>query len=101
MNSTSPDLPPITDAEEAAIQAEIADDPENPEWTEAEFRTAIPFDRAFPDQGAEWAREHAAGAALGISLTLDRVVVERFMATGPGWAERMSEALRRASERLL
>ena len=27
------DLPPISDAEEARIQAGIAADPDNPEWT--------------------------------------------------------------------
>ena len=102
-SATGRDLPPITDAEEAEIQAGIADDLDNPEWTEADFRAAVPFRQAFPDLYAGWARDRAsveAGTALGVSLTLDRAVVERFMATGPGWEGRMSEALRRASERL-
>ena len=42
-------LPPLTDEEEAAIQAGIAADPDNPEWTAADFKKARPFKEVFPE----------------------------------------------------
>jgi hypothetical protein len=38
----------LSDAEEARIQAGIAADPDNPEWTAQDFRCAKPFAKAFP-----------------------------------------------------
>jgi hypothetical protein len=38
----------LSDAEEARIQAGIAADPDNPEWTSQDFRRAKPFAKAFP-----------------------------------------------------
>lgn len=38
----------LSDAEEVRIQAGIAADPENPEWSEQDFRRAKPFVKAFP-----------------------------------------------------
>jgi uncharacterized protein (DUF4415 family) len=32
-----------------------------------------------------------------VSLRLDRDVIEKFKATGPGWQSRINEALRRAT----
>ncbi len=43
------DLPSISDAEEARIQAGIAADPDNPELTEADFARARPFAEAQPE----------------------------------------------------
>ncbi len=40
---------PLTDAEEAEIQAMIASDPDNPEMTEAELAELRPFREVFPD----------------------------------------------------
>ena len=37
-----------SDAEEARIQAGIAADPDNPEWTAEDFRRAKPFTKMFP-----------------------------------------------------
>ena len=34
---------PISDEEEASIQRGIAEDPDNPEWTEEDFKNAQPF----------------------------------------------------------
>ncbi|MEA1831335.1 hypothetical protein U8607_04490 [Methylobacterium durans] len=43
-------LPPtLSDTEEAALQAGIASDPDNPEWTEDDIRRARPFADVFPD----------------------------------------------------
>jgi len=38
----------LSDAEEARIQAGIAADPDNPEWTARDFRRAKPFGKVFP-----------------------------------------------------
>ena len=38
----------LSDAEEARIQAGIAADPGNPEWTACDFRRARPFEKVFP-----------------------------------------------------
>jgi hypothetical protein len=37
-----------SDAAEARIEAGIAADPDNPEWTAQDFRRAKPFVQAFP-----------------------------------------------------
>ena len=37
-----------SDPEEARIQAGIAADPDNPEWTAEDFRRAKPFAEMFP-----------------------------------------------------
>jgi len=38
----------LSDAQEARIQAGIAADPDNPEWTAQDFRRAKPFATVFP-----------------------------------------------------
>lgn len=96
-------LPPITDAEEAEIQAEIAADSDNPEWTEADFRNAKPFAEAFPELAAKLRRTRGPQkmpVKQLVSLRIDQDVVDRFRATGPGWQSRMNEALRRAAQDL-
>jgi hypothetical protein len=42
----------ISNSEEARIQAGIAADPENPEWTAADFKRAKPFAQALPTLAA-------------------------------------------------
>lgn len=91
---------PLTDEEEAEIQAMIASDPENPEMTEAELRELRPFREVFPDLAAsidrKLGRPKADNPKKAISLRLDAEVIERFKATGDGWQSRMNEALRKA-----
>ena len=104
MSSTSPTLAAITDAEEAEIQAGIACDPDNPEWdrgltSRPRCRFVRPSRTSSPSGPTRRAAIEA-GTAIGLGLTLDRDVVERFMATGPGLTRRMSDDLRRASEDL-
>ncbi len=48
MTSKKRRLRGISDAEEARIQAGIAADPDNPEWTARDFRRAKPFAKIFP-----------------------------------------------------
>jgi hypothetical protein len=38
----------LTDAAEARVQAGVAADPDNPEWTAQDFRRAKPFTKVFP-----------------------------------------------------
>ena len=45
---TTAKSPTLSDAEEAEIKAGIARDPENPEWTDAEFASSRPFAEVFP-----------------------------------------------------
>ena len=58
---------------------------DNPEWTEEDFAHARPLLEVFPA---------LAGKAL-VSLRLDRDVLERFKADGPGWQTRINDALRK------
>lgn len=103
MNKVKRDLPPITDEEEARIQEGIAADPDNPEWTEEDFRNAKPFAEVFPDLAETLRRSRGPQTApikQLVSLRLDRDVLERFRASGPGWQSRMNAALRRAAAEL-
>jgi hypothetical protein len=49
-------LRPLTDEEVARIQAGIAEDPDNPEWTAEDFARAKPFAEVFPElaAGGDW-----------------------------------------------
>jgi hypothetical protein len=44
----------LSDAEEARIQAGIAADPDNPEWTARDFRRASPFGKVFSALARNW-----------------------------------------------
>lgn len=91
---------PLTDAEEAEIQAMIASDPDNPEVTEAELKEFRPFREVFPDLAEaidrKLGRPKAESPKKAISIRLDQEVIDRFKATGDGWQSRMNEALRKA-----
>jgi len=91
---------PLTDAEEAEIQAMIASDPDNPEMTEEELKELRPFREVFPELAAsidrKLGRPKAEAPKKAISLRLDQEVIDRFKATGDGWQSRMNEALRKA-----
>jgi|LNFM01.1.fsa_nt_gb uncharacterized protein (DUF4415 family) len=91
---------PISDEEEAAIQRGMALDPDNPEWTEEEFRNARPFVEVFPEL-AESIRRSRGRPALAnpkrqVTLRLDDEVVTRLRAGGPGWQSRINDILRKA-----
>jgi uncharacterized protein (DUF4415 family) len=92
-------LPPLTDEEEAAIQAGIAADPDNPEWTAADFKKARPFKEVFPELYESWKRTRGAPKAPTkqlVSLRLDPDVIAHFKAQGAGWQTRINRALRKA-----
>ncbi len=93
-------LRPISDEEEAAIQRGIALDPDNPEWTEEDFRNARPFAEVFPDL-AESIRRSRGRPALEnpkkqVTIRLDSDVLTKFREDGPGWQSRINDILRKA-----
>jgi uncharacterized protein (DUF4415 family) len=89
----------LSDAEEARIQAGIAADPDNPEWTARDFRRARPFAKVFPTlaKSRRVRGRQKRPTKVAVSLRLTREVVERFKADGPGWQTRMDEALKKAA----
>lgn len=92
------DTPPITDEEEARIQAMIASDPDNPEWTEEDFKNARPFAEVFPELMESIRRSRGRPVVevrkQQISLRLDPDVIAKFKATGKGWQARINDILK-------
>jgi uncharacterized protein (DUF4415 family) len=91
-----------SDEEEARIQKMIASDPDHAEWSSEDFANAKPFADAFPAlaekmRKASGGRPKSDNPKVAVSLRLDRDVIEKFRATGPGWQTRINEALRRAA----
>ncbi|MGV3490914.1 MAG: BrnA antitoxin family protein [Devosia sp.] len=87
----------LTDEEEAEIQAQIAEDPDDWTPTDEELAEAKPFSEALPElyaaiQGSR-GRPKLANAKEAVTLRLPPDTVERFRATGPDWRQRMAEAL--------
>ena len=91
-------FPDLTDAEEARIQAGIANDPANPELTAEQLAAMRPASEVLPAAlyraltgapGSEKARTKQL-----ISIRLDPDVIEHFRAGGPGWQSRINAALR-------
>ena len=89
----------LSEADEARIQAGIAADPDNPEWTAKDFRRAQPFAKTF--SGLAKSRRvrppQRQPTKIAVSLRLTREVVERFKSEGPGWQTRIDEALKKAA----
>ena len=75
-------------------------DPNNPEWTEADFARAKPASEALPAEviaafKKKAGRPRAEVAKVPVSLRLDPDVLAAFKATGTGWQTRINDALRR------
>ncbi len=90
----------LGDEEEAAINAGIAEDVDNPEWTAADFKRARPAAEVAPNIVAAYLKRRGPQKAPTknlVSLRLDRDVLERFRKTGRGWQGRMNKALRKAA----
>jgi uncharacterized protein (DUF4415 family) len=85
--------PPLTDAE-----GEVR------ELTRADIRAMRPIEEVLPPELVEVIRNRRRGergpqkapTKKQVTLRLDKDVVERFRATGPGWQVRINEALRKA-----
>jgi uncharacterized protein (DUF4415 family) len=91
---------PLTDEEEAEIQAMIASDPDNPEWTDEQIANARPFSEVFPDLYESIKRARGRPPVekplQQISIRLDPDVIAKFKATGKGWQARINAVLRDA-----
>jgi uncharacterized protein (DUF4415 family) len=89
----------LSDAEEARIQAGIAADPDNPEWTARDFRRAKPLTKLFPGlaKSQRGRGPQKEPTKVAVSLRLTRAVVERFKAGGPGWQTRIDNALKKVA----
>ena len=93
-----------TRAEDAAINAGIANEPDNPEWSAADFVRAKPAAEFFDAQTlaklvALKRRPGERGpqklpTKARISIRLSRDVIDTFRATGDGWQTRIDDALR-------
>jgi uncharacterized protein (DUF4415 family) len=98
-------LRPISDEEEAGIQAGIAQDPDNPEITPEEFAQMLPAREVLPPEFFEMIeRERAKRRGRPpvdhpkkqVTLRLDADVIESFRSEGDGWQSRINTALRKA-----
>lgn len=67
--------------------------------TEEILSKAVPFEKAFPELAAKMRAtrgKQKAPTKVSTTLRLDRDVLDRFKASGPGWQSRMNDALRKA-----
>ena len=80
---------------------------ENPIWTKEDFARARPATEVLGKKAAA-ALVRKPGRPVGyikpnakqlISLRLDKDIIAKFKAGGPGWQSRMNEALRKAAEK--
>ena len=88
---------PNTPEEEAEIQHGIDADPDNPEWTEADFAAARPAVEVLAlEVHAELTRRRGPGkkpAKVPVTIKLDPEVLADLRASGPGWQARAGVAL--------
>ena len=78
------------------------DDPDNPEWTGADFTRARPTAEVIGEEAAALLvrrpgrpAKPAAERKRHVSLRLPPDLIDAARATGPGWQSRAEEALRR------
>ena len=94
-------IKPLTAAEEAKVQRQIASDPDAPEATDEQLAQAKPFAEAFPDLMESIKRARGRPSVekprQQVSLRLDPDVIKAFKSTGKGWQGRVNEALRKAA----
>jgi len=83
-------------------QPPVVFDDDNPEWTAKDFARAQPID-AFPalakalPNGSKPRGRPAGSNKEQVTLRIDKDVIARFKAGGPGWQSRMNDALRTAA----
>jgi uncharacterized protein (DUF4415 family) len=92
----------ITDEEDPDLTAAATADPDNPPLTEKTWRPMRPASLARPELVArqlrhQRSRPKAAVIKEQVTLRIDRDVLEKFRATGPGWQSRINKALRKAA----
>ena len=90
-------LSALTDAEEATIQAGIAQDPDNPELTDEQLASLRPASEVLPpalfSALVKRGRPFSVNKRVQVTLRLDPKAVARFKATGRGWQRRINEAV--------
>ena len=84
-----------------ANERPVVFDDDNPEWTVEDFAKARPAREVLPPDVLAAFGRNPGGRPPGsakeqVSLRLDREVLGRFRADGPGWQTRINAALRRA-----
>ncbi len=92
---------PITDLDEALIQAGIASDPDNPELTDEQLASVKPFGEVFPSLAEAIKRTRGrpklAEAKEAVTLRLSPKTIARYKAIGGAdWRDRMSKILEKA-----
>jgi uncharacterized protein (DUF4415 family) len=75
-----------------------AADPDNPEWTEADFSRARLLRDAMPELVAalKRGRPKLERPKVQVTLRLDADIVEAFRAEGSGWQNRINDTLSRS-----
>ena len=88
-----------TPEEEVAIRSAIDADPDTWELPEEDWARMRPVREAHPELVGEYRRTRGrqkSPTKLLVSLRLERDVVERLRASGPGWQSRANDMLRKA-----
>lgn len=85
-------VPPISDEEEARIQALIASDPDAPEITDEQIAQRMTFAEAMRRYAG---RPRLANPKQQVSVRLDPEVLQKLKASGPRWQTRMNAMLRK------
>lgn len=85
-----------TQEEELEINAGIAADPDTSEWSEEDFKRAIPFSALPKSMQAILTGNGELTAPKQVSTTInfDTEVLDAFKATGKGWQTRINDALK-------
>ncbi|AYO82266.1 BrnA antitoxin family protein [Methylobacterium brachiatum] len=96
-DTTKRRAPPLSDAEEALLQAAIANNADSEELTDAELARLRPARDVLPPavyaaltQGSP---SQAESGRVQLTLSVDPDVLAAYKAGGPGWQARMNEAL--------
>ena len=88
-----------TDEEEAAIQEDIALDPDAPEWTAENWARARPAIEVDPDLVERHRRARAEGKKIPmiehVSIPMDATLVRRLKKADPNWKTRVNDILRK------
>jgi uncharacterized protein (DUF4415 family) len=100
MMGSRKDFRPLTDEEEAEIQRQIAEDPDDEDITDEQLAQARPFAEVFPHFAESIRRARGRpkldNAKKAVTLRVDPATLERFQAKGKNWRVKMSEALDKA-----
>jgi uncharacterized protein (DUF4415 family) len=94
----------LSEEEEAALQVEIATDPDAPEATPEQLAQMRPARDAMPPALfkalTRRGRPRSPNKLVQVTLRLDPAALASFRATGPGWQGRINEAVIAGSRRL-